>query len=140
MRILEAEEVTQEKVAEILKNAAFNISLEDSEIYINDTNFPLSLRINHEKQFIMLYTFIPFLDDLPIEKLNEFSSDCNAEYELVQFSNTRNTDGKNYMYGFYYMFFNFGIIPQQLIFTIREFTSSYLTALREKDKDDLYFG
>ena len=77
---------------------------------------------------------------VPIEKLNEFSSDCNAEYELVQFSNTRNTDGKNYMYGFYYMFFNFGIIPQQLIFTIREFTNSYLTALREKDKDDLYFG
>ena len=65
--------------------------------------------------------------------LNNFSSDCNSTYELIQFSNTNYTDKRNYLYGFYYIYYNFGVIPQQIIYTIRKFASIFITAAREKD-------
>ena len=48
--ILEPKEVTQDKLVEILKNAAFDIEVQESGIYIKDTSFPIWLNIDNKKQ------------------------------------------------------------------------------------------
>lgn len=138
--ILKPEEVTQDKFVEILKNAAFDIEVNESEIYIKDISFPLWLVIDTEKQFILIYTYVKFKETATLNLLNNFSSDCNSTYELIQFSNTNYTDKRNYLYGFYYIYYNFGVIPQQIIYTIRKFASIFVTAAREKDTDGIYFN
>lgn len=67
--ILEPKEVTQDKFVEILKNAAFDIEVQESEIYIKDTSFPMWLNIDNKKQLIKFYTWA--FSNL---KCNEFKS------------------------------------------------------------------
>lgn len=138
--ILEPEEVTKDKFVEILRNAAFDIVVRESEIYVKDISFPLWLVIDTEKQFIKIYTYLKFKETTTLNLLNNFSSDCNSTYELIQFSNTNYKDERNYFYGFYYIYYNFGVIPQQIIYTIRKFASIFIAAVREKDLDGIYFN
>lgn len=137
--ILEPKEVTQDKFVEILKNAAFDIEVQESEIYIKDTSFPMWLNIDNKKQLIKFYTCLNFKETVDANMINDFISDCNSTYYLVQFSNINTEDNTNYFHGFYFIYFNFGIIPQQVIYTIRQFSSVFASALREKDSNNIYF-
>ena len=136
--ILEPKEVTQDKLVEILKNAAFDIEVQESGIYIKDTSFPIWLNIDNKKQLIKLYTCVKFKETVDVNLINDFISDCNSTYDLVQFLNINAEDNINYFYGFYFIYFNFGIIPQHAIYTIRQFSSVFVSALREKDSNDIY--
>ena len=142
MSFIKANEVSKEKLIEILTNAALEVDDQDepNEVYVRGVDFPLWVSIDDGGKFIKLRTYLKCVDGAPIEELPAFSNSCNSEYILVQFTNTIYEDGTGFINGAHFIYFNFGLIPSQLVYTIKKFSSIFVAAIREFDPDDKFFS
>jgi hypothetical protein len=143
MNVVKADDVTKEKLIEILTNAALEVVEEDdepNEVYVKGLDFGVWLSFDDEKKIIRMKTYAKCKDDAPLDELAALSESCNAKYMLVQFSSTVYDDGIGYLNGNCYMYYNFGLIPPQLIFTLKKFATIYIEAVREKDSEDKFFS
>lgn len=142
MSIVKANDVTKEKLFEILTNAALEVIEEDepNKVYIKGLDFGSWLSFDDEKKVIKMSTYLKCKDGAPLGELAAFSESCNDSYMLVQFSSTVYEDGRGYLNGNYFMYYNFGLIPTQLIFTLKKFATIFVEAIREKDSEDRFFS
>ncbi len=142
MNFIEPADVNNENITELLSSAGMVAQLEDdANIYIKEgIAFPSWVSIDEEKKCIRIHTWVMCKDDAPLEQLDEFVSFLNSKYFLTQFSGTKYEDGRAYINGHYYLFYNFGIIPGQLTHTIRKFSDIFIGAIRDEDKDDVFVG
>lgn len=143
MSIVKANDVTKEKLFEILTNAALEVIEEEDEpnkVYVKGLDFGSWLTFDTENKFIKISTYVKCKDGAPLGELAAFSELCNASYMMVQFSSTVYEDDRGYLNGTYYLFYNFGLIPPQLIFTLRKFATIFVEAIREKDSEDRFFS
>jgi hypothetical protein len=138
MSIFKASDVTKEKLVEIFTNAVLEVTDDDDELYIKGGDFPLWVSIDEESKFIKFRTYLQCKDGAPLAELTEFSSQCN-EYILVNFTSTVYEDGRGYLNGYYYMFYNFGLIAAQLVYTTKRFSEIFLAAIKEYDSEDKFF-
>lgn len=142
MSIVKANDVTKEKLFEILTNAALEVIDEDEpdRVYVKGLDFNSWLSFDDEKKVIKMSTHLKCKDGAPLGELAAFSESCNDSYMLVQFSSTVYEDGRGYLNGNYFMYYNFGLIPPQLIFTLKKFATIFVEAIREKDSEDRFFS
>lgn len=140
MNMIKSTEVTKEKLIEILSNAALEITTDegDEEIYVKGGDFPLWVSIDVDGKFIKLRTYLQCKEGAPHEELPKLIANC-GEYILVNFTSTVYEDGRAYVNGYYYMFYNFGLIAPQLVFTVKRFSEIFLAAIRDSDPDDKFF-
>ena len=140
MNVIKATEVTKEKLIEIFTNAAFEVTEDDDgELYLKGGDFPLWVSINETGKYIKLRTFLKCKDGAPLEDLSDLSTACN-EYILVTFTPTVYEDGRGYLNGYYYMYYNFGLIAPQLVHTTKEFSEIFLAAIKANDPEDRFFS
>jgi len=140
MNVIKATEVTKEKLIEIFTNAAFEVTEDDDgELYLKGGDFPLWVSINETGKYIKLRTFLQCKDGAPLEDLSDLSTACN-EYILVTFTPTVYEDGRGYLNGYYYMYYNFGLIAPQLVHTTKEFSEIFLAAIKANDPEDKFFS
>lgn len=142
MSIVKANDVTKEKLIEILTNAALEVIEEDdpNQVYVKGLDFGSWLSFDDEKKVIKMNTYVKCKDGAPLGELAAFSEKCNDSYMLVQFSSTVYEDGRGFLNGTYYMYYNFGLIAPQLIFTLKKFATIFIEAVREKDSEDKFFS
>lgn len=142
MSIVKANDVTKEKLFEILTNAALEVIEEDepNKVYVKGLDFNSWLSFDDEKKVIKMSTYLKCKEGAPLGELAAFSESCNDSYMLVQFSSTVYEDGRGFLNGNYYMYYNFGLIPPQLIFTLKKFATIFVEAIREKDSEDRFFS
>ena len=142
MSVITAKEVTKEKLIEIFNNAALEVVADDdsNEICVKGTDFPLWVSIEEEGQFIRLRTYLECKEGAPLEELPSLAALCNDEYVLVNFTTTVYEDGRGYLNGIYYIYYNFGLIAPQLVYSTKKFSAIFLAALREFDSEDKFFS
>ena len=141
MSVIKATDVTVEKLIEIFTNAAFEVTEDenDRELYVKGGDFPLWISIDDNGKFIKLRTYMACKEGAPLDDLSELSAACN-EYILVNFTPTVYEDGRGYLNGFYYMYYNFGLIAPQLVHTTKKFSEIFLAAIKENDPEDNFFS
>jgi len=141
MSVIKATDVTVEKLIEIFTNAAFEVTEDenDHELYVKGGDFPLWVSIDEDGKYIKLRTYLACKDGAPLEDLSDLSAACN-QYILVNFTPTVYEDGRGYLNGYYYMYFNFGLIAPQLVYTVKQFSEIFLSAIRGSDPDDKFFS
>ena len=140
MNVINANEVTKEKLIEIFTNAAFEVTEdEDGEIYLKGGDFPLWVSIDEKGKFIKLRTYLKCKEGAPVEDIPELLAACN-EFILVNFTPSVYEDGRAYLNGFYYMYYNFGLIAPQLVYTVKQFSEIFLAAIKENDPEDKFFS
>jgi len=140
MSVIKASDVTKEKLIEIFTNAAFEVTQDDDgELYLKGGDFPLWVSIDEKGKYIKLRSYLACKEGSPLEELPDLSAACN-EYILVNFTPTVYEDGRGYLNGYYYMYYNFGLIAPQLVYTVKQFSEIFLAAIRESDQDDKFFS
>lgn len=139
MSLIKTTDVTVEKLTEIFTNAAFDVTKDEDELYVKGGDFPLWVSINENGKFIKLRTYIACKEGAPLDDLSELSAACN-EYILVKFTSTVYEDGRGYINGYYHMYYNFGLIAPQLVYTLKEFSEIFLAAVKEYDSEEKFFS
>ena len=142
MSLVKASDINKEKLIEILTNAALDVTDQDepNEVYVKGLDFPLWIFLDEENQSIMLRSFMQCIENAPLEELPILSEKCNSEYRLVTFTSTAYDDGRGFINGTYYMYYNFGLIAHQLVYTIKKFSSIFIGAIRNEDPEDKFFA
>ena len=140
MSVIKATDVTKEKLIELFTNAAFEVTEDDDgDLYLKGGDFPLWVSINETGKYIKLRTYLKCKDGAPLEDLSDLSIACN-DYILVTFTPTVYEDGRGYLNGYSYMYYNFGLIAPQLVHTTKEFSNIFLAAIKENDPEDNFFS
>ena len=144
MPLLKNNEVNQETIAAALTAAVMEFEAEENgNIYINNRrtiSFPCWVKFFDDVRMIKLETFIQCKEGTDITALNEVCLKMNAGMNLVKFTTTSYEDGRVYLNGEYDMYYNFGLITEQLIPSIRRFADLFVRSIREPDPDDQLFN
>ena len=142
MSLVKASDINKEKLIEIMTNAALDVTDQDepNEVYVQGLDFPLWVSFDDEAKTIMLRSYLQCIENAPLEELAILSEKCNSEYRLVTFSSTVYDDGKGFLNASYYMYYNFGLIAPQLVYTIKKFAAIFIEAIRNEDPEDKFFA
>ncbi len=143
MPLIKSNEVNSENLLQILTSAAFEAEAqEDGSIYLKRgvIDFGCWLKFNDDMKAVRLYTFAQCKEGAILNGLNNACAKLNEVYALVKFTTTAYEDGSLYLNGEYDLYYNFGIISEQLIHSIRMFSEIFLIGIRESDPDDEFFN
>jgi len=141
MNYLESNDVTKEKLIELIKISGLDVLDEESEkFYVKGLDIGLWVSLDKEAELIRVFTYIQCKENAPVENLGILSNDCNNSYIFVQFSATVYEDGSGYLNGCYYIYYKFGLIPAMLNYSLRKFSTIFIEAVREKDNEDIFFS
>jgi len=140
MAVIKKENVSVERLSELLTSAAIEWSVDDDgDLFANrgalDWGVYLSLQDGYR---LRLLTHIPCKEGVDSEELRDFVSDLNAKYVMVRFTSTVYDSGEKFINGDYDIFYTFGIDGAHLIHTLRKFATIFAAAIREEDKDDVF--
>ena len=144
MPVIKKDDVTKSKIAKLLNGAAIETTVDDDEnsIYANKggIDFGVYVKFDQEANRLRLWTYLPSKEGLSAEALQSFVSSLNNDYVFVKFTYTSYEDGKSFVNGEYDIYFTFGLISENLVHSIKKFAAVFISAIREEDKDDIYFN
>lgn len=142
MSLIKADELTKDKLVELITNAGLEVhdEGENNKIYVRTEAFGLWVSFDSELKRLHLTTFCKCKDNAPLHELGLLSEICNQEYPMIQFSSTVYEDGTGFLNGTYCLYYTFGLVVPNLIHTMKVFNDIFIEAIRVKDKDDKFFS
>lgn len=143
MAFVKKDEVTNELVSEWLNSAAIETSIdEDGDVYAKrgGIDFGLWVKINSDRGYIRLLTYMKCKEGVDIDALDAFASRLNSNYVFVRFTTTVSDNGQAYLYGDYDLLYTFGVSVENFVATVRKFSAVFVDAIRSEDEDDVFFG
>lgn len=141
MTYVKSEEVNMEFLTQAMTSAAFEVIKEEDEnsVYVKGGAFGCWVQLDTERKMIRIKTWYQCKEDAPLDELEHFANICNSSFIFVQFASEVVDDARGYLNGTYDMYYNFGLIPPQFIFSIKKLTEIFRQAIIEKDQDDIFF-
>ena len=144
MRVVDTENVTKQEIASLLASAGIESTIDEDEnsVYAKagGIDFGVFIKIDSDRARIRLFTYMQCKDGTSSEDLLRFASKLNDEYILVRFTKMVYEDGSAYLNGDYDILYPFGLGVEHFITTLKKFASIYIQAIRDEDKDDVFFG
>ena len=144
MSVIKKDDVTRIKIAKLLNGAAIETTLDDDEnsLYAKKggIDFGVYVKFDQEKNKLRLFTYLQCKEGLSAEALQSFVSLLNNDYILVKFTFTQYEDGKSFINGEYDIYFTFGLHSENFVYSIKKFAEIFISAIREEDKEDIYFS
>ena len=144
MKFVEAENVTKQEIASLLASAGIESIIDDDEnsVYAKagGIDFGVFIKIDADRTRLRLFTYMQCKEGTSPEDLLQFVSKLNDEYILVRFTKMVYDDGSAYLNGDYDILYPFGLGVEHFVATLKKFASIYIQAIREEDKDDVFFG
>ena len=142
MDVLKSEDVTVDAVNELLNIAGCVTKVDqDGDIFVQEgLDFGVWVIIDRDKKCLVFRTYMRCKQDAPLDELDAYVASLNSKYYLAQFSYNTYENGQAFVNAHYFIFYNFGLIPRQVIFSLRTFAEVFIEAIKISDKDDKFFA
>ena len=144
MPVIKKDDVTKPKIAKLLNGAAIETSIDDDDnsLYASKggIDFGVYIKFDQDTNRLRLWTYLPCKEGLSADALKSFVSTLNSDYVFVKFTYTSYEDGKSFVNGEYDIYFTFGLISENFIHSIKKFAAVFISAIRDEDKEDIYFS
>jgi len=146
MPLIKKENITNETIVKTLKAAGINSEInEDYDLVVvhapdGGISFGAWVKIVNQSSILNFRTSLQCKEDIPVSKLQALVGSMNDDYSLVKFTFTIDEHGRADVNGTYDLCIDFGIIDKQLIVSLMKFTGVFIGAIREHDKEDIFFS
>ena len=144
MPVIKKDDVTKPKIAKLLTGAAIETSIDDDDnsLYASKggIEFPVFVKFDQDANRLRLLTYLQCKEGLSADALKSLVSTLNSDYVFVKFTYTSYEDGKSFVNGEYDIYFTFGLISENFIHSIKKFAAVFISAIRDEDKEDIYFS
>jgi hypothetical protein len=144
MPVIKKDDVTKPKIAKLLNAAAIETTIDDDETSLyaskGGIDFGVYVKFDQDANRLRLWTYLPCKEGLSADALKSLVSTLNSDYVFVKFTYTSYEDGKSFVNGEYDIYFTFGLISENFIHSIKKFAAVFISAIRDEDKEDIYFS
>lgn len=143
MPTIKKDDVTAKRICQVLNAAAIESSLDDDgDIYAKKggIDFGLWLKFPADKTLVKLFTYAQCKENTSLEAIQKFATKLNSEYLFVKFTVSQYEDGRTYLNGEYDYLFPFGMISENLIASVKMFSSIFITSIQDEDSNDEFFA
>lgn len=140
MNEIESSLVTYEFLKDAIENAGLEAKIEPEKdrIVVQGLDITCYVIIDNEFKFLTIRTYMRCRQDAPIHEIPKLVCDLGRT-KMVQFSYTLNDEGGVSIDGFYEMLYKHGFNKKNFLYSLREFSSFFITRFRIMDRYEIFF-
>jgi hypothetical protein len=140
MTEIESNLVTYEFLQDAIENAGLEAKIEPDEdrVVVQGLDITCYVSIEAEYNLLTLRTYIRCRENAPIEEIPKLVCEL-GKTKMVQFSYTISEDGTVYIEGYYEILYKHGFNKKNFLYSLREFSSFFITQFRIMDRYETFF-
>lgn len=138
-KIIEAELISIDSITQILSDQGIEFERDEHTIQVvRGLAFDVFISLEEDKSLIKLRTYVKLNDDVTPKQLKDLVLELNHETGPLKFTGTYykdQTPPHGYIDGDYYVQYQFGLTPEEILYLIRFFSLAFSNAIKSVNKN-----